>query len=224
MQKIIQFINSPIGCKILTALSGGMIFLFLLFHVLGNLLIFYSQNTLNIYAHWLQHSPFLWVFRTVMISLLSLHVFLAIRAFIQNRCARPVAYFINKDIQLKSSSKTMIISGLIIFVFIFFHLSHLTIGWISTTSFTVLDDNQHVDVYANVIRGFQQPVISIFYLCSLLIIGFHLHHAIKSMFQTLGFHHENFHKILDFFSPILIIALILAYMSIPLAVMVGVLQ
>jgi succinate dehydrogenase / fumarate reductase cytochrome b subunit len=224
MQKLIQFINSGIGSKILIAVSGALIILFLLFHALGNLLIFSGQNTINIYAHWLQHSPFLWVFRTLMISLLSLHVFLAIRANLQNRTARPITYFVNKEIQLKYSSKTMIFSGLIIFIFIFFHISHLTLGWVSTTSFEILDQNQHIDVYTNIIRGFKQPAISFFYIFSILIIGLHLHHAIKSLFQTLGFHHENFHKLLDYLSPFLIIALVLAFISIPFAVMVGILQ
>ena len=218
MHKILRFISSPIGGKIIMALSGSLIIIFLLFHMLGNLLIFNSQSILNSYAHWLHHSPILWVFRFIMLSLFSLHVFLALKLYLQNRLARPKSYFINKEIQLRLSSKSMMLSGLVIFVFILFHISHLTMGWVSTTSLELLASSQKIDVYSNIVRGFQNPLISLFYLFSLFLLGLHLHHAIKSLFQTLGFHHENFHKLLDYLSPILIFSLILAFMSIPIAV------
>jgi len=224
MQKILRFFNSPIGSKIIMALSGGMIVLFLLFHALGNLLIFNSQSILNSYAHWLQHSPFLWVFRTMMLTLLGLHVFLALKIYFQNRLARPFAYSVNREIQLHFSSKSMMISGLVILAFIIFHILQLTLGWVSTTSLEISAVTHKIDVYSNVVKGFQNPIISFFYLISLFLIGLHLHHAIKSLFQTLGFHHENFHKLLDYLAPILIITLILAFMSIPIAVFMGILK
>ena len=224
MQKILLFITSPIGGKIIMALSGVIIIIFLLGHALGNLLIFSSQSSLNSYAHWLQQSSFLWVFRFTMLFLLLLHVFLAVRIYLQNRSARIAPYFISKDIQLSLSSKTMFLTGLLTLVFIFFHIAHLTIGWVSTTSFTELDNNQMIDVYNNVIRGFKQPAISFFYLFSILFMSLHLHHAVKSLFQTLGFHHENLHKFLDYLAPALIITLMLAFISIPLSVMLGLLQ
>ncbi|MFK5894106.1 MAG: succinate dehydrogenase cytochrome b subunit [Pseudomonadota bacterium] len=221
MQKFLYFISSPIGGKIVMALSGAMMIIFLLGHALGNLLIFSSQNALNSYAHWLQHSPFLWVFRISMLLLLSLHIFLAVQLYLQNRIARPVSYYINKDIQLSFSAKTMVLSGFFTLLFVFFHIAHLTLGWVPTTSFELLDNNQMIDVYNNVVRGFKQPLISLFYLFSIFIISLHLRHAIKSIFQTLGFHHENFHRFLDYLSPALILALMLAFMSIPLSVMSG---
>jgi succinate dehydrogenase / fumarate reductase, cytochrome b subunit len=224
MKKILRFINSPIGGKIIMALSGGMIVFFLLFHALGNLLIFNSQSILNSYAHWLQHSPFLWVFRATMLILLGLHVFLALKIYFQNRLARPITYSVHRDIQLYFSSKSMMISGLVIFVFIIIHVFQLTLGWVSTTSLEVSDVTHKIDVYSNVVKGFQNPIISLFYLFSLFLIGLHLHHAIKSLFQTLGFHHENFHKLLDYLAPAFIIALIFSFMSIPIAVFFGLLK
>lgn len=203
------------------ALSGAMIILFLIGHALGNLLVFSGQNSLNTYAYWLQNSPMLWVFRGTMLLLLVLHSALAIRVYLQNRSARPVQYAINADIQLPLSAKTMIFSGLIIFAFILFHIAHLTLGWVSTTSLEVVAGAKMIDVYANVVRGFQQPGITLFYVFSLLVIALHLHHSIKSLFQTLGFHHQNFHQAIDLVAPAIIFILTLAFMSIPLAVWFG---
>jgi len=221
MQKFLNFITTPIGGKIIMALSGAMILLFIIGHALGNLLIFSGPNSLNTYAYWLQNSPMLWVFRLTMLAFLILHSLLAIRLYFQNRSARPVQYAVESDIQLTFSSKTMIFSGLIIFAFIAFHIAHLTLGWVSTTSLDIEVDNKMIDVYANVVRGFQQPSISIFYVVSVLIIGLHLHHSIKSLFQTLGFHHQNFHQFIDYLAPALITVLTLAFMSIPLAALFG---
>lgn len=203
------------------ALSGAMIILFLFGHALGNLLIFSGQNSLNTYAYWLQNSPMLWVFRITMLLLLLLHVFLAIRIYLQNRSARPVQYAINEDIQLTFSAKTMIFSGVFIFAFIVFHIAHLTLGWVSSTTLDIEVDHKMIDVYSNVVRGFQQPAITAFYVLSLSVIGLHLHHSIKSLFQTLGFHHENFHQFIDYLAPSMIIILTAAFISIPLAVLFG---
>jgi len=203
------------------ALSGAMILLFLLGHALGNLLIFSGQNSLNTYAHWLQNSPLLWPFRMGMLLLFTLHIFMALRLYLQNRFARPLTYSVNNDIQLSFSSRTMIVSGLIIFLFLIFHIAQLTLGWVSSTSLEIDSTLQMVDVYSNVVVGFQQPAIAIFYIISLLVIGLHLHHSIKSLFQTLGFHHHNFHQFIDFLAPVLILVLTLAFMSIPLAVLSG---
>ncbi len=203
------------------ALSGGLILLFLLGHALGNLLIFINPNTLNTYAHWLQHSPFLWVFRLTMLALFSLHIFLALRVYFQNRSARPIAYAIDKDIQLSLPAKMMFYTGLTTFIFILFHLAHLTIGWVPTTSFELLKTTQMVDVYSNLVRGFNNPYINFFYLFSMLAIGLHLHHALKSLFQTLGFHNQGFHQLLNYMSPILIGILMLAFISIPISVTTG---
>ena len=221
MQKLKDFIVSPIGGKVIMALSGAMILLFLVGHALGNLLVFSGQESLNTYAYWLQNNPLLWVFRGSMLLLLILHVVLALRMYLQNRKARPVTYALNKDLQLTYSAKTMIFSGVIIFAFIMFHIAHLTLGWVSPTSLDIDASSRMIDVYSNVVVGFKQPAIAIFYVMSLLIIGLHLHHSIKSLFQTLGFHHENFHQVIDYLAPAMIIILTVGFISIPLAALFG---
>ncbi len=198
-----------------------MILLFLMGHALGNLLVFSGQESLNTYAYWLQNNPLLWFFRVTMLSLLLLHVALALRLYYQNKKARPVAYADHKDIQLTLSAKTMIFSGAIIFAFILFHIAHLTLGWVSTTSLEVEAGQKMIDVYSNVVDGFKQPAITILYVISLLVIGLHLHHSIKSLFQTLGFHHQNFHQMIDYLAPAVIIILTVAFISIPLAALFG---
>jgi succinate dehydrogenase / fumarate reductase cytochrome b subunit len=102
-----------------------------------------------------------------------------------------------------------------------FHIAHLTLGWVSTTSLDIDASSRMIDVYSNVVVGFKQPAIAIFYVMSLLIIGLHLHHSIKSLFQTLGFHHENFHQVIDYLAPAMIIILTVGFISIPLAALFG---
>lgn len=220
MKKIILFIHSSIGMKIIMALTGLLMILFLLGHVSGNLLIFSGQESINRYAHWLQNNPLLWFFRLGMLFLLSLHLYLAIRTHIQNRRARTTGYALHKDIQLGFSAKTMIVSGILILGFIVFHIMHLTLGWvIETEQFGQLDKNGLHDVYHNLVMGFQHIWVSFIYLLALLLIALHLHHAFKSLFQTLGFHHQNFHYLLAFAGPVLNGFIILAFMLIPIAVM-----
>ena len=224
MKHFKNFIFSPIGSKIIMALGGAGIIFFLIGHALGNLLIFNGPQSLNTYAHWLQNNPFLWIFRIGMLTIFFLHVVIAIRLTRENRQARPIPYAVNTSLQLGFSEKTMIFSGSIIFIFIIFHLAHLTLGWLPTTSLTTLDENAMLNVYQNVVKGFQVPWISGIYIFVMLIIGLHLHHSLKSLFQTLGFHHQNFHLISNALSPVLIIALILAFIAIPIAVLTGVIS
>ncbi|MBF0264270.1 MAG: succinate dehydrogenase cytochrome b subunit [Gammaproteobacteria bacterium] len=224
MKHLSQFIFSPIGSKIIMALAGTMIFLFLIGHVLGNLLIFNGSDSLNTYAHWLQNNPLLWVFRLTMLGLLSLHIFIALRLYIQNKYARPISYQVDKDIQLGFSEKTMIVSGLLIFIFIIFHIGHLTLGWLPTTSLAIDNNIKMVNVYENIVNGFQVSWVALFYIVSMLIIGLHLHHSLKSLFQTLGFHNHNLHWLVYRLTPIMIAVLVLAFISIPAAVLMGWIQ
>lgn len=221
MKRLLSFVLSPIGSKIIVSLSGALIIIFLIGHALGNLLIFNSQSSLNTYAHWLQNHPFLWVFRLSMITLFSLHIFLVLRLTYLTKFARPIGYHVNKDIQLGVSKKTMLFSGLVIFFFLVFHLAHLTFGWLPTSSLVIVDSLKMIDVYHNIVRGFQEPWIALIYIVSIILIGLHLHHALKNIFQTLGFHHENLHAVIGIISPILILAMVIAFISIPISILFG---
>ncbi len=204
------------------ALTGLLMIFFLLGHVLGNLLLFSGQQALNDYAHWLQNNPLLWGFRIAMLLLIGLHIYLAVRSAWLNYRARPVAYRVKKHIQLRLSSRLMLLSGLLVLVFVVVHIMHLTLGMIGdNTYFGQLDNNQMRDVYHHVIKGFQDPLMSGFYLLSLVFVGLHLRHGLRSLFQTLGFHHENLIRILAWLLPAFNLFLILAFMLIPVAVLLG---
>lgn len=221
-RKLNHFIHSAIGLKIVMALTGLLMLFFLLGHVLGNLLVFSGRFALNNYAHFLQTNPLLWGFRLMMLALIGLHIYLGIRAWLVNRHARPQPYAMDTSIQLSISSRWMLFSGLTILIFILFHIAHLTLGWIGDPAvFQARDANHMLDVYGRVVSGFQNTWISGFYMLFILLLGFHLQHATRSLFQTLGFHHENLQRILAVLAPLFNWFLVLSFLLIPIAVQSG---
>ncbi len=106
-------------------------------------------------------------------------------------------------------------SGPIIFAFLVYHLLHLTFG-------TVHPDFQELHPYENVVAGFQVPIVSIAYIVAMLMLGFHLYHGLWSMFQTVGVNHPRYTPILKRASAVVTVLLIAGFVSVPIAVMTGV--
>lgn len=219
MQRIFALLNTGIGKKFLMALSGLILFLFLVGHLLGNLLIFQSPEVINQYAHWLQSNPLLWLIRLAMLSVLFLHIYLGIQLSRANRRARPIGYAFRRDIQMNPSAKFMLISGIWIALFIGFHIVHLTLGWLHPELFQQLDSKGVPHVYQRLVSSFQSVPLNLFYLFSLVILGVHLSHALKSLFQTLGFHHKNSQQLIHYLMPLVVIALCIGFVAIPISIL-----
>jgi succinate dehydrogenase / fumarate reductase, cytochrome b subunit len=195
--------------------------LFIAGHLLGNLLIFQQPSSINNYAAWLQANPLLWVIRGSMLFVFLFHAFLGIRLALQNRQARENRYQCNATIDGGISSRFMLVSGVMLFAFVVFHVLHLTVGVVDATHANLVDGKNQVDVYARVILGFQNSWISGVYLAALGLLGMHLFHAIRSLFQTFGFHHESYLEFIRIFSIGLSIILTVGLASIPLSVLFG---
>lgn len=196
MQRIARTVQTSIGAKSLMAVTGIALLLFVLVHMLGNLQIFSEPEKINSYAHFL-HSlgPGLWIARIGLLVIFVAHVWAAVRTSRASREARPVEYaFKKKDLATTYAARTMLMSGIIVALFLAYHLMHFTVGWVDLAGshvsklplYTLQDGTEVKDVYTMVIQGFQHPLTSITYVIANLVLALHLSHGAASLFQTLG--------------------------------------
>lgn len=227
MNLLIRFWRSSLGKKYVMAISGGALFLFVVGHLLGNLQVFLPPDAINRYGDFLQTNlEILWPARIGLLVLVTLHIVSAIQLSAQNKAARPVAYATPATYGSSYASRTMLMSGLIIFAFIIYHLLHYTVlvQGINFTGvdFTRLHDSQgRHDVYAMLIYGFGNSLVSLFYIVAVALLSLHLSHGISAMFQSLGWKNHVYGPILDRFARIAALVIFVGYTSIPVAVMLG---
>src|SRR6266850_5772662 len=129
MQRLLKRIfGSSLGKKYIMAVSGGLLFLFVVLHLVGNLQIFLGAEVINRYGHFLQTNPeLIWPARLGLLLMLALHIWAAVRMSLENKTARPATYAEYQPIASTYASRTMLMSGLIIFVFVIYHLLHFTV-------------------------------------------------------------------------------------------------
>lgn len=178
------------------AITGLFLFLFLIAHLAGNLFVFSGRDALNGYAAGLREMPYglLWVLRIGLALTFLIHIFTAINLSRQNSAARPQAYAKKNYVAASLASRTMLHTGMVVLVFLIFHLAHYTWRVIFFTG-EKFDDLGRPDVYQMVIEGFSNPVVSIIYILSMLVLGFHLTHGLSSMFQSLGLNHIRYNYV-----------------------------
>lgn len=202
--------KSSIGRKIIMALTGLVLLGFVTGHLIGNLHVFGHPDEINGYAHFLQGlGPLLWLVRGFLLLCVVLHIWAAVVLTLENKRARPEEYGFRHTIQATLASRTMRLTGFIVLAFILYHLAHFTVGvnggFFQGDSFkgrlpeVTLQEDFHLagvllaregtpvhDVHTMIVRGFQSPIVSAFYILAVGLLAFHLWHGIESMFQTLG--------------------------------------
>ena len=207
------------------ALSGLGLVIYVVFHMLGNLQVFEGAHALNSYAALLRDMPILlWTARIGLLSLAVFHIVPAIRSALRNRRARPVAYAVHEYRQASLASRTMAVSGMVLVLFIIFHLLHLTAGVIDPSSADRLDAEGHRDVYGKVVHAFQNPFIVALYLAGQLGLGLHLSHAVTSSFQTLGLEYAAFSRFFKAAGPTVALVVVLGNVAIILAIFLGIVR
>jgi succinate dehydrogenase / fumarate reductase cytochrome b subunit len=211
---------TTIGLKAVMAITGVILVGFLIGHFAGNTLIFAGPDAINSYSEMLHNSHgLLWVARIVLLSSVVLHIAAALRLYAKNTAARPHGYRVKRDVATNYAARTMMWSGPILLGFILFHLAHLTFG-VTPGNYAHSD----VDVYANVVRGFSIWWVSLLYIVSMLALGNHLFHGTWSMFQTLGINHNAYNRRIMFAALGITLLVTLGNISIPLAVLLGIVQ
>src|SRR6185436_5995286 len=179
--------QSSIGKKVVMALTGLIGIGFVIVHMIGNIKVFLGEAAFNDYAAFLRtfgepvlpYSTVLWIMRLVLLAAVGLHILAAYQLTRMDAQGRPVAYARKKDIQATFASRTMRFGGVLILLFLIYHILHMTLG-------VVHPDFQPGNAYHNFVYAFQVWWVTLFYVAAMLALGLHVYHGFWSLFQTLG--------------------------------------
>jgi succinate dehydrogenase / fumarate reductase cytochrome b subunit len=214
-----------IGKKVVMAVTGAVLILFVIAHMVGNLKIFSGPEEINAYSRFLRevgwpelgYGQLLWIVRSVLFLCVILHVTAAVQLTRMNWQARPVGYDSRKNVETTWGAVTMRWGGLLLAVFIVFHLFHFTGGMVGFEP----GQFEHLMVYQNVVAGFQVWPISLFYIIAMGALCLHLDHGIWSMLQTLGWVNLENTKSLRLVSKIVALIIFAGFISVPISVLAG---
>ncbi|MEW5994638.1 MAG: succinate dehydrogenase cytochrome b subunit [Candidatus Zixiibacteriota bacterium] len=219
------YVSTSVGHKAIMAVTGLVLFGYVVGHLLGNLQIFIGQNQINAYAQFLKDTPLLtYTARVLLLVAVILHIWNAVRLYFENRASRPVRYVCKDTVQATLSSRTMFWSGLGIFMFVVYHLLHFTFIATNPQYKDLHDALGRHDVYSMIILGFQNRIISTVYLVSVFLVCYHLSHSIQSFFQTLGLNNERTDPFFRKLSVTVATLIFIGYTVIPLAVLTGIIM
>jgi len=222
MSRFARLWQSSIGAKQVMAVTGLLLFVFVVAHLLGNLLVFAGREATNGYAHKLREmGALLWAARIGLLAVFLAHVGSGVRLWQLNRAARPDGYSEANHLAASYAGRTIVMSGLLILAYVVYHLMHFTLGVTNPEYLTFKDPLGHADVYRMVVAGFSRPVISGVYAVSMILLGLHLSHGLQSFFQTLGLNHPAYNPFFRKVGPVAAVVIAIGYISIPLAVLAG---
>ena len=215
LMRVTRFYESTIGKKAIMAVTGLILFGYLIAHMLGNLQIFLGSEVMNHYAETLHgNPPLLWTARVILLVSVVLHIWASLQLSTIKRQARPVAYMKRENVTSSWASRSMMLSGPIIFAFVIFHLLHLTTG-------TIHPQFVPLHPYENLVTGFAVLPFALAYIVAMVLVGFHLSHGIWSMFQSLGLSHPRYTPMIKKFAAVFSWVLIAGFISVPIAVLAG---
>jgi succinate dehydrogenase / fumarate reductase, cytochrome b subunit len=188
-QKTLTFGDTTVGKKALLAVSGAILFGFVIVHMLGNLQVFLGPEAFNGYAATVKGNALvLWGARSVLLLALVTHVAMVVQLYQRSLAARPVAYKVKKNIATSYAAATMKYSGPALLLYILFHLAHFTFPGLSLGG----HEFSHVDAYGNFVAGFRIWWVTLLYVTANTLLGMHLYHGAYSFLQSLGLNHPRY--------------------------------
>lgn len=223
MRRALTLYGSSIGKKVMMAVTGLILFLFVVAHMVGNLKIFSGPAKFDAYAAFLReigvpllgHSQVLWTLRLVLIASVVIHILAAIQLTRMSRKARPLGY--RRSLVPSAStyaSRTMRWGGVIIAAFVTYHLLHLTFG-------SAHPDFVEGSVYHNVVVGFQNRIVAAAYIVAVGVLGLHLYHGVWSTLQTLGASSSVYNRYRRPVAAAVALVVFLGFAAVPVAVLTG---
>jgi len=226
MSWLTNFLNSNIGLKVVMALTGFMLVGFVCGHMVGNLQVFLGPEVYNHYAATLQGlGELLWVIRLVLLTAVVLHIYSATVLTLRSWSARPRNYerrtWLNEDY----AARTMKYGGVLVAVFIVYHLLQFTVGvhGIAPEGFAHCEKNQfgnlECSAFANLVTGFQNIWVSLFYMVAMVGVGLHLAHGAWSMFRTLGLDSPRYDRIVRTLAVVGAGVVTVGFWAVPLSVL-----
>ena len=215
--------SSSVGKKILMAVTGLILYGFVVVHMLGNLKVFQGREAFNHYAEGLRTfgAPFfgygqlLWILRIALIVSLLIHLFAVVQLTRRSKAARKHSYKKYDGLEFSYASRTMLWGGILILAYVVYHLLHLTFG-------TVHPNFVPGDAYNNFVIGFQELPVSIAYIAAMVPLGLHMYHGFWSMLQTLGANNPKYNRLRRPVALTLALAVVLLNISFPVAVLLGI--
>jgi succinate dehydrogenase / fumarate reductase cytochrome b subunit len=201
MRWLLDVYRSSLGKKWVMAITGFLLFGFVLAHMAGNLKVYQ------------------WLARLVLLGAVALHLHAAWSTSRQSHGARRQRYHHREAVQMSYAERTMRWGGVIIALFVLYHLAHFTWGWN-----VVHPDFVHGDPYHNFVVGFSVWWVCLIYLLAQLFLGFHLYHGLWSMFQSIGWVPKTARDWRRPFATAFALVVVLGNVSFPLAVLTGVVR
>jgi succinate dehydrogenase / fumarate reductase cytochrome b subunit len=223
MRRVAALYRSSVGKKILMAFTGFIWFGFLIGHMAGNLKAFQGAGVFDEYAHHLRvfgepilpEEGFLWAFRGLMLAAFLIHALLAWQTSSRSWNARAAKYKKQENLNHTVASGLMRWGGVLILVFVVFHILHMTTGNVHPTFVEGA-------AFDNLVAGLSNPFIAGFYILAMMAIALHLYHGVWSMFQTLGANHPKYSEYRRPFAVIMAVVVFLGFISIPVSVLAGI--
>jgi succinate dehydrogenase / fumarate reductase cytochrome b subunit len=207
--------GSTVGKKAVMAVTGVVLVVFVVGHVLGNLLVFRGPDAINGYSALLKRNALLlWGGRALLLAAFGLHVHAAWTLTRLARAARPGRYATVEYRAATLAARSLRVGGAVLLAFVVYHLLHFTIG-------SAHPSFDPADVYGNVVRGFRSPGVVAFYLVAMLALAFHLRHGVWSVFHTLGWSGPRLDRNRRLVALVLAAAVPLGFAAIPVAVVLG---
>lgn len=218
MQDTITTFSTTIGKKAALAVSGMVLFGFVVGHMLGNLQIFLGPETFNGYAESLKSKPpLLWGVRLTLLISVVVHIALAFDLYSRSLAARAVGYRQKRNVVTSYAAATMKYSGPILLLYIVFHLAHFTAPGLSLGGVPF----SHTDPYTNFVSSFKVPWVAGVYVLANLFLGMHLYHGSWSLFQSLGLSHPSYNGVRQRLAISLALMVTFGNVLMPLAVLAG---
>lgn len=207
------------------AITGVFLILFTIGHMVGNLQIYLKPEVINKYAHTLQNlGPLLWVIRGGLLVVFMIHVITALTLYLGNKRARPVEYIKPDTVKATLPSRTMIITGVLLFAFIVYHLMHFTLHLTDTSFANLTTPEGEINVHRMVILGFTNHISSAIYIIAMILLGMHLYHGASSWFQTMGLNNIKYNCTIQLIGPLLAVIIFLGNTSIPATILMKILK
>jgi succinate dehydrogenase / fumarate reductase, cytochrome b subunit len=218
MNPITGIYTTTVGKKILMAVTGIILSLYVIAHMLGNLQIYIGAEQIDAYARFLHSMPaLLWAARSVLLFCVFVHIVAAVQLWLRNRASRPVKYRVFRPPEVDLAARTMVWSGPILLLFIVYHILHLTTG-------DAHPNYEELAPFHNVVTGFSVWWAAGIYIVANLVLAFHLYHGVWSLFQSLGWDHPQWGRWRRYLAAAIAVVVGTANISIPLAVLAGVLH
>ncbi|HEY4131383.1 MAG TPA: succinate dehydrogenase cytochrome b subunit [Gemmatimonadaceae bacterium] len=227
MNSLVAFYRSTIGKKIIMGVTGLIGIGFVIVHMAGNLQVFISQSKINSYGA-LLHGPLAeltWLIRIVLIVSVILHVTMAYQLTQRSAAARPIGYQKKQTQVATLASRTMKWGGVLLLVFIVFHILHFTTETIDPGGWRGMTDLEgHRDVYGNIIASFHVWWVSLFYIVAMIFLGLHLYHGAWSSVRTLGYAKPSGHPLHRKIALAVAVIVWLGFTLVPVGVIVGLIR